>query len=68
MKLYATVDNEKPDTRPAKKGANEFLRITLSHGNRKHCQIEFEEGDGQLTIYGVNGKQFSFSPFDLGHK
>lgn len=53
MKLYATIKNER-DTRPTKKGANEFLNIELSVGNKRIGDIELmlmtqDEDDETLT-------------------
>lgn len=68
MKIYATVDNERTDTRPVKKGANEFLRISVSNGNKKYFQLEVNAGDGSIELHGANGYLKKFTPFDIGHK
>lgn len=57
MKLYATIDNER-NARPAGKGANDFIRISLTAKNKKAGQIEMrlmhDEKYAQVVFYDPN--------------
>lgn len=55
MKLYATVTSER-DSRPARKGGDNFLAIELFRGNRKDVHISYGYPD-RLYVTNKNGKQ-----------
>lgn len=55
MKLYATVTSER-DSRPAKKGGDNFLEIELFTGNKRDAYIYYGYPD-RLYITNKHGEQ-----------
>ena len=66
MKLYATIASER-DSRPAKKGGNDYIRIELTDRNNDIAIIVFQAG--ALAIYhrpeAVKAQLVNIMPSDL---
>ena len=66
MKLYATITSER-DSRPAKKGGNDYIRIKLTDRNNDIAIIVFQAG--ALAIYhrpeAVKAQLVNIMPSDL---
>jgi hypothetical protein len=66
MKLYAKITSER-DSRPAKKGGNDYIRIELTDRNNDIAIIVFQAG--ALAIYhrpeAVKAQLVNIMPSDL---